>query len=113
MMNLLFFLEQPLSVYKSSVIRRAEIDLSLSLEDDPKVTVILERAIDPPRIFKFAQDLMTHKETAKVHRVFFSEDNSKAFIILACPNFDEPQDEFLEEFGRQTVDFLLGSGIIQ
>lgn len=60
-------------MYKNTVIRRAEIDTSESVEDEPRVTVVLERAIEVSRIFRFAQDLMTHKEAAKVHRLFFSE----------------------------------------
>ncbi|XP_028967996.1 uncharacterized protein LOC100902560 [Galendromus occidentalis] len=112
MMNLLYINEQPLSVYKSTVIRRAEIEVTDgSIEDDPQLTVVLERAIDPSKIFKFAQDLITHKKAANVHRVFFSEDNSKAFVILdsiALGDFGS-----LEQFGTWAVDFLLELNIIQ
>lgn len=90
MMNLLFFDEQPLSVYKSTVIRRAEIeDVNGSpVKENPQITVILERAIDPSKIFKFAHDLITHKKTAKVHRVFFSEVRS----LLCCRQHSEHKD---------------------
>ena len=83
-------------VYENTVIRRAEIDVGESLEDEPQVTVVLERAIDASRIFKFTQDLMTHKEAAGVHRVFFSEvskhsatpsDSTTCFVPEKCRCF--------------------------
>ncbi|OQR77560.1 hypothetical protein BIW11_07006, partial [Tropilaelaps mercedesae] len=84
MMDLQYLDERPLCVYKSTVIRRVVLeddteDAAVDPTQQPpqnfadQVTVLLERAIEIPKMFPVLQNLAPNLGQSRVHSVFFSE----------------------------------------
>ncbi|XP_022645781.1 uncharacterized protein LOC111243843 isoform X2 [Varroa destructor] len=114
MMDLQYLDERPLSVHKGTVIRHVVLEDDGLLEavnpsqqpsenSPERATVILERAIEIPRMFPVLQDLAPNRAQGRVNSVFFSEDNSKVFIQLECP---QSVEEDLEEYAKSTIALL-------